>query len=194
MTDPLAHSFPHEVTIAKHKGPGLQGTVASLHLAPDAYVPMTTLTSAQFKPGRGMVGDRFYLRRGTDAASDQTSCDVTLIEQEAIAALLQQYPQADLGASARRNIVVRDCSLARLVGRTFRIGDVTLYGLAPRTKGEPISPTPENTVRQTFRTKRGQQAAGCGILPPQIHLRAAVLTEGTIRIGDHIILAPEECS
>jgi MOSC domain-containing protein YiiM len=194
MTDPHSRSFPHQDEMAKPEAPHPQGTVASLHLAPAAHVPMTMLTSAQLIPGRGIVGDRFYQRRGADAVSDQTSCDVTLIEYEAIENLRQQHPLAHLGASARRNIVVRDGSLALLVGRTFRIGKVTLRGLAPRTNDASFSPSSETTVRPSLHAKPVQQAAGCGILPPQIHLRAAVLTEGTIHVGDQIILVPEECS
>lgn len=170
----------------------MRGTVASLHLAPAGRVPMVPLTFAHLIPGRGVVGDRFYLRRGTGTVSDQTSCDVTLIEYEALEHLRRQHPQANLGASARRNIVVRDCSLALLVGRTFRIGTVSLLGLAPHTKDTLLSMPPETTVSPSLPAISEQQVAGCGILPPHIHLRAAVLIEGTIHVDDPISLMLEE--
>jgi hypothetical protein len=114
-----------------------------------------------------------------------------LVEQEAVEAMHQQNPLADLGASARRNIVVHDCSLAQLVGRTFRIGNVTLRGLTPRKKDEAFSEPSENVVPPFMRAERGQQAASCRMIPPQAHLRAEVLTEGTICVGDRVVLIQE---
>ncbi len=121
------------------------GTVVSLHVASSADVPMTALLSAHVVPGRGMVGDRYYLRRGRDAAYDQVTCDITLVEQETIEAMKQREPAIDPGESARRNIVVRGCELSQLAG----------------------------------------QATSCLVLPHP-DLRAAVLSEGTISVGDRI--------
>jgi len=191
MTDPLQLSSAHEDDGTEQEAPVSEGTVASLHIAPAAHVPMTAIISAHLTPGRGIVGDRFYLRRGTDAAYDRTTCDVTLVEQEAVEAMHQQNPLADLGASARRNIVVRDCSLAQLVGRTFRIGNVTLRGLTPRKKDEAFSEPSGNVVPPFMRAERGQQAASCRMIPPQAHLRAEVLTEGTLCVGDRVVLIQE---
>jgi MOSC domain-containing protein YiiM len=157
------------------------GTVVSLHVALSADVPMTALLSAHVVPGRGMVGDRYYLRRGKDAAYDQLTCDVTLVEQETIETLKQREPLIDPGESARRNIVVRGCALSQLAGRTFRIGTATLRGLVPRKSAdvslENIQPLPSQ--------ESSGQAARCLVLP-RPDLRAAVLTEGTISVGDRI--------
>lgn len=158
-----------------------EGTVVSLHIAPSADVPMTALLSAHVVPGRGMVGDRYYLRRGRDAAYDQLTCDVTLVEQETIEVMKQREPLIEPGESARRNIVVRGRALSRLAGRTFRIGTATLRGLAPRKSAdvslENIQPLPSQ--------ESAEQAAHCLVLP-RPDLRAAVLTEGTISVGDRI--------
>ena len=157
------------------------GTVVSLHIAPSADVPMTALPSALVVPGRGMVGDRYYLRRGRDAAYDQLTCDVTLIEQETIEARKQQEPPIDPGESARRNIVVRACDLSRLVGHTFRIGEVTLRGLAHREREGAAS----GSVQQAAPHECTTPAGFCLVLP-RPDLRATVLTEGTISVGDRI--------
>src|SRR5258708_37558640 len=79
------------------------GTVVSLHAASSADVPMTALLSAHVVPGRGMVGDRYYLRRGRDAAHDPATCDITLVEQVTIEDIKQREPAIDAGAGARRN-------------------------------------------------------------------------------------------
>jgi hypothetical protein len=74
-----------------------QGIVISLHIVPAAHVPMSALSSAHLVPGRGIVGDRYYLRRGRDAASDRFSCDVTLVEEETIEAMKRRKPPVDPG-------------------------------------------------------------------------------------------------
>lgn len=157
------------------------GTVISLHIAPAGDVPMTALLSTQVVPGRGIVGDRYYLRRGRDAAYDQRTCDVTLIEQETIEAMKQQEPPIDPGASARRNIVVRDCDLSHLVGRTFRIGEVRLRGLAHPERED----APSGSIQQAAPHECTTPAGYCLVLP-RPDLRAMVLTEGTICVGDRI--------
>lgn len=155
--------------------------VVSLHVAPAGDVPMIARLSAQLVPGRGIVGDRYYLRRGRDAAYDQLTCDVTLIEQETIEAMKQGEPSIDPGASARRNIVVRDCALSQLVGRTFRIGDVTLQGLARRDSEDGSSESVQQAAPHECTTPAGY----CLVLP-RPDLRAMVLTEGMIAVGDAI--------
>jgi MOSC domain-containing protein YiiM len=157
------------------------GTVVSLHIAPSAHIPMTALSSAHVVPGKGMVGDRYYLRRGRDATYDQMTCDVTLVEQETIEAMKQQEPLIDPGESARRNIVVRDCALSQLAGHIFRVGEVTLQGLVPRNSSEvSLEDAQQNPPQES-----AEQATRCLILP-RPGLRAAVLTEGTISVGDRI--------
>lgn len=119
---------------------------------------------------RGIEGDCFYASRGMDAASDGTTCDVTLVEQEALEALKGEEPRTDSGDTARRNTVIRGGSLWQLIGRTLRIGDVVLRGLAPHDFSAS-----EDT----------QQATSCMALH-HADLRAGILTEGTISVGDRI--------
>jgi MOSC domain-containing protein YiiM len=158
----------------------LKGTVLSLHIAPEAHVPMTSLTSAHLVPGRGIVGDRFYLRRGKDATYDRFTCDVTLVEEETIKTMKGQGLSVGLGESARRNIVVRGCILSQLARRTFLIGNVTLRGLAPRN-----SNVSTESVQQAATLESTEQATSCLVLP-RTDLRAEILTEGTIYVGDRI--------
>jgi MOSC domain-containing protein YiiM len=145
---------------------------------------MTALAMAHLVPGRGIEGDRYYLRRGIgNTEYDRFTCDVTLIEEETIETMKQQEPLIDSGDSARRNIVVRNCSLAQLIGHTFRIGDVTLRGLVPRSSDVMTSES-EEQQESTF-LDNADQAGHCLVLP-RPDLRAEVLTEGTIYVGDKI--------
>jgi len=73
---------------------------------------------------------------------------------------------------ARRNIVTRDVPLNHLVGREFQIGDVKLQGLRlcePCSHLESLTGLP---VIKSLRHRGG--------------LRAQILTQGIIRVGDAI--------
>lgn len=149
----------------------MESIIVSLHIAPTAHAPMRALPTAHLVPGRGIEGDRFYAMHETQSSHDRETCEVTLVEEEAIDALQKANPAIDAGASARRNIVVRGCTLRQLVGRTFCIGGVTLYGLAPHAGSCDSS-------------ERSQQTACAGVHPAE--LRAQILTEGIIRTGDRL--------
>lgn len=99
---------------------------------------------------------------------------MTLVEQEALDALWSHQPSAEPGGSARRNIVVRGCSLAALAGQTFRIGEVILRGLARH----------DGCFSQEM-----TQADACASLYGA-DLGAQILTEGVIAVGDLIRNVP----
>jgi MOSC domain-containing protein YiiM len=153
----------------------MEGFIVSIHIASAPGAPMTAITSAHVVPGRGIEGDRFYALRGQDAASAASTCDVTLVEQESLEALKREDPQGAADDTARRNIVIRGCSLHRLVGRTFRIGEVILRGLAPH---------------EVCTSEDMHQATSCMTLQ-RADLRAQVLTEGMLAVGDRIQVMEE---
>lgn len=153
----------------------MEGRIASIQIASAPGAPMTAITTAHLVPGRGIEGDRFYASRGSDAALDATTCDVTLVEQEALEALKREAPQTTSGGSARRNVVIRGCSLQPLIGRTFRIGEVLLRGLAPH---------------ESCASENPHQVTSCMALH-DADLRAQILTEGTIAVGDRIQVVEE---
>ena len=149
----------------------MEGVIVSLYIAPAARAPMRALPTAHLVPGRGIEGDRFYALHEKQSSQDRETCDVTLVEEEVIETLRKIHPEIDAGASARRNIVVRGCALHQLVGRTFCIGDATLYGLVPHAASCDSS-------------ERSQRSA-CAVVQPA-ELRAQILTEGIIRVGDRL--------
>jgi ADP-ribose pyrophosphatase YjhB (NUDIX family) len=130
---------------------------------------MENRTEVNAIAGKGIEGDRYLLGLGTYSSSSAVSRDITLIEMEAIEAL--QAKGILLGSGdTRRNVVTRGVSLNHLVGRTFVIGEVILRGTR---LCEPCS------YLETMTHK--------GILKGLIHrggLRADILTDGTIRVGD----------
>ena len=74
--------------------------------------------------------------------------------------------------NSRRNIVTKGVALNHLVGREFRVGEVTLRGIR---LCEPCGHLEELTQK--------------GVMQALVHrggLRAQILIDGTIRVGDTI--------
>ena len=95
--------------------------------------------------------------------------DLTLIEAEALEELM--LPEGPLAPeAARRNVVTRGIDLNALVGKRFRIGDVDCLG---QRLCEPCAHLERLTRPGTLRA-----------LVHRGGLRADVLTDGVIRLGD----------
>ena len=148
----------------------MAGCVVAIYIAPAAGAAMLALTTAHLVPGRGIAGDRFYLRRGSESSADTEMSDVTLVEQEALDTFMKTEAIGEPGFSARRNIVIRGCALHQLVGRNFCIGGVTLQGLSP------------HRVCASVQT---EQQDACTALTGAT-LWARVLTAGDIALGDRL--------
>lgn len=153
----------------------MEGMVVSISIANIPGAPMISVNAAHLVPGRGIEGDRFYGLHGLQSASGEVTYEVTLVEQEALEALWNRQPSATLGGSARRNIVVRGYPLRALAGRTFRIGEVTLRGLA---RHDACFSSDIN------------QADACASLYGA-DLGAQILTDGVIAVGDLVQDIPE---
>jgi len=147
------------------------GTVEFIYIAPEAAVPTHPVDEARAIPGVGLEGDRYALNAGT-FSKPLPDRELTLIEAEAIEALKQEYHFALAPGEARRNIVTRGVALNHLVGREFQIGGVKIRGIR---LCEPCEHLQRLTGREVIKglTHRGG-------------LRAQILTQGTIRIGDQV--------
>jgi MOSC domain-containing protein YiiM len=149
----------------------------SLHVASVAGAPMGRVDSVRAVAGRGLEGDRYFLRTGTYSRKVGADREITLIEWEALDALARDYGLTIDASDPRRNVETRDVALNHLVGRTFRVGEATVRGLR---LCEPC----------------GHMERLCGkrVRPGLVHrggLRAEILTDGVIRLGDPIeILEP----
>ena len=147
------------------------GKVESIHIASPATGPVQALDHAVLIPGVGLEGDRYALKQGT-FFKPEPDFELTLIEAEAIEALRREYNVELLAGEARRNIVTRDVPLNHLVGREFTIGEVRIRGIR---LCEPCDHLQRTTGKQLIKGLRHRGG-----------LRAQVLTQGTIRVGDTI--------
>jgi MOSC domain-containing protein YiiM len=147
------------------------GKVDSIHIAPAAKVPTQAVEQVTAVPGAGLQGDRYFLKQGTffKAAPD---FELTLIEAEAIEAAAREYKVSLPPGEVRRNVVTRGVPLNHLVGRDFLIGGVKVHGIRlcePCSHLEALTGAP---VIKALRHRGG--------------LRAQILTEGVIRVGDAV--------
>lgn len=149
-----------------------EGNVLLIYVAGQASAPMESRQEVTALAGRGIEGDRYFHGIGFWSKSPGVSRDITLIEIEAIEALNREKDIAIDAGAARRNLVTRGVPLNHLVGREFRVGDVSLRG----TKlCEPCAHLEELTQR--------------GVLAGLIHrggLRADIVAGGAIHVGDFI--------
>ena len=147
------------------------GKVESIHIASAAKGPVRPLEQAELIPGVGVEGDRYALKQGT-FYKPEPDFELTLIEAEAIDALRRDYDVELAAGDARRNVVTRGVPLNHLVGREFTIGSVRIKGIR---LCEPCDHLQQVTGKQVIKGLRHRGG-----------LRAQILTQGTIRIGDAI--------
>src|SRR6266851_2700034 len=148
-----------------------EGKVISINIAAAAEAPMQSVNKARAVPGRGLEGDRYFNHKGT-FSKPQPDRELTLIEAEAIEAMKREL-DVDYGlGDSRRNIVTRGVPLNHLVGKEFWIGEVKARGLK---LCEPCSHL--------------QRVSHPKVLPGLVHrggLRAQILSEGMIRVGETV--------
>ncbi len=153
------------------------GEVVGIYVSEVKTGPMQSLVAATALPGRGLLGDRYAAKAGTfTPRSDRLrGYDLTLIESE----VLDRVTLADgshlTAAESRRNVVTRGIDLNALVGREFTIGSVRAIG---QRLCEPCVHL--------------QRLTNPGVVAGFVHqggLRADILTDGEIRLGDTIAAA-----
>jgi MOSC domain-containing protein YiiM len=124
---------------------------------------------------RGLEGDRFF--RDSWKAANRPDKAVSLIEEETLQAAAAELDAEMFGDKSRRNIVTRGVPLVELLDREFAVGGVVLRGIRlfePCGHLEKIS-----KVAGIFRA-----------LEHRSGLKAAILSDGVIRVGDPVALRP----
>ncbi len=133
---------------------------------------MVTAKDVRAVAGKGLEEDRYFKQIGSYSHNPGPDREVTLIEVEAIEAMKREYGVDIKPEDSRRNIATRGVPLNHLVGRDFRVGEVTLRGIR---LCEPCGHMAEMTHKEVLRglVHRGG-------------LRAQILKSGMIRVGDSV--------
>lgn len=149
-----------------------QGTVVSISITPSGGEPMRLVGEVRAVAGKGLEGDRYFQQAGTFSERGGSDRQVTLIEAEAIESLARESGVELEYGDARRNIVTRGVPLNHLVEKEFVVGEVAVRGIR---LCEPCAHLASLTDQK--------------VLPGLVHrggLRAEILSDGVIRVGDGV--------
>jgi len=148
-----------------------RGILESIYIAATAQAPMQPVDRVQAIPGAGLEGDRYALKQGT-FFKPEPDFELTLIEAEALEAVKRDYGVELAPGESRRNLVTRGVPLNHLVGKEFLVGEVKIRGIR---LCEPCSHLERLTARPVIKGLRHRGG-----------LRAQILSEGWIRVGDEV--------
>lgn len=138
--------------------------------------PMVVRDRVRAVPGRGLEGDRYFNGIGTFSPQPaRADFELTLIESEQLLQFVRTTALDFTAMQARRNLVTAGCDLNAAVGRELQVGAVRIRGIR---LCEPCSHLARITHPEVLRglVHRGG-------------LRAQILTEGWIEVGDKIEFA-----
>lgn len=150
------------------------GNVVSIHIADTAAAPMRAVETVRAVAGRGLEGDRYLEQSGTFSGNPRPDQEVTLIESEVLDALLREAGIGLAPGASRRNITTRGVSLNDLVDKEFLVGGARLRG-----------------IRLCEPCAHLEKLTQVGVLKALVHrggLRAQILTDGVIQVGDSIVV------
>lgn len=148
-------------------------SIVQILIARSPESQMVACTEVRAVPGRGLEGDRYFSGTGTFSPQPQRpDFELTFIEQEQIEAFAAASALPFTALNARRNIVTAGVKLNDLAGREFFVGEVRVRGVR---LCEPCNYLAKISFPETLKglVHRGG-------------LRAQILSEGVIRVGDVI--------
>jgi MOSC domain-containing protein YiiM len=141
------------------------GRIEAIYIAAEHEELPHPVDSVRAIAGKGLEGNRYFDEGRPEA-------ELTLIEAEALEALLDEHGIAVDAAASRRNVLVRGVRLNDLLGKTFRVGEIECRGIE---LCEPCTHLEGLTQK--------------GVIKGLVHrggLNAQILTSGTLRPGDAI--------
>jgi MOSC domain-containing protein YiiM len=148
------------------------GELIGIYITERKGTDLHAIDKVEAVAGRGIVGDRYFLKEGTFSPKDGPDREVTLIESEALEGLAREYEITLPPNQARRNLLTRGVPLNHLVGVTFAVGPVVLRGIR---LCEPCGHLAKLTCKQV---EKGLIHRG--------GLRAQVIDGGVLEVGSAI--------
>jgi MOSC domain-containing protein YiiM len=152
------------------------GNLVAIQIGRVAEGRLDSVPEVRAIPGKGLEGDRYFRGEGSFSKNPGGGRQVTLVASEMLDLLRDEHGIALQAAETRRNLVTRGVALNDLVGRVFQIGSV-------RMKGIRLAEPCEHLERLTQK----------GVIKGLVHragLRADILDEGVLRVGDEIVANP----
>jgi MOSC domain-containing protein YiiM len=148
------------------------GRVESIHVAASEGEPMRAIDRARAIAGSGIEGDRYAIGRGHFSGTPGTGRALTLVEAEVLESLTESLGSPLQPGEVRRNVTTRGIALNALVGLRFRVGGVLCEGMRLCEPCSYLEGLLAKPLMQLLRSRGG--------------LRADVLEDGEIRVGDEV--------
>ena len=156
-----------------------QGSVGEIFIAANSADEMISLSQVRAFADRGLEGDRFF--RDSWSAVNRSDKAVSLIEDEVLALAAKELGVDGVGRLSRRNIVTRGVALIELLGREFTVGNVRMRGIRLfEPCGHLVAVTKLPRIFKALEHRSG--------------LKAAVVSDGEIRVGDAVVLQAAQIS
>jgi MOSC domain-containing protein YiiM len=155
-----------------------EGKIVGIYTAAGPGHPMQLREEVRAIPGRGLEGDRYFADTGRFSEHrlpGREVTELTLIESEVIRHLRVDWELDVDEADSRRNLVTRGVALNELVGSEFDVGEVRLRGASLCEPCVSLVSAPQH--RHLLRA-----------LAHKGGLRAHILSEGTVRLGDPVAI------
>lgn len=160
----------------------ITGTVEAIYITSSAGKPMRPLSEAEAIVGQGLAGDRYL--EGTGYYSNRPLADgsreITLIEAEELEGIERETGIRLAPSESRRNVLTRSVRVNKLIGKRFRMGEVVCEGIRIC---EPCTYLEKLTGKRVMRA-----------LVHKGGLRARIVSGGTVRVGDEILISSENAA
>jgi len=173
---PMPEEIAVEIWRGLHPGAGWRGSVAGIFVAPESAADMIAVPQVRAFADRGLEGDRFL--RGSWSAVGRSDKAVSLIEEEVLESAAAELGLESIAQLTRRNIVTRGVPLVELLHNEFTVGGVRMRGVR---LFEPCG----------HLVKVSKLPGIFNALHHRSGLKAAILSDGVISMGDEIALQPD---
>ena len=170
---PMPEEMPRELWRGYQPASAIwQGSIKELFITPASGQAMLSVPNVRAFADQGLAGDRFY--RDSWNAVNRSDKAVSLIEDEVLELAGKEIGVDAIGILTRRNIVTRGVPLIELLGREFTVGNVRMRGIRLfEPCGHLVAVTKIPAIFKALEHRSG--------------LKAAVLSDGEIQVGDTIM-------
>lgn len=152
------------------------GNVEGIFVATVTSGPIERVEEVSAVAGAGLEGDRTW-QGELPVEQREAKREITLFAKEGVDRVTRDTDLELTYEDLRRNIMTTGIDLMSLIGKRFRVGDVELEG-----------------IKIAHPCLHLQELAGKPLMKPLMEdagIRARIVTSGSIRVGDPVVIDPD---